>query len=256
MGKEHLYRSHRVLVRPVADLTVLVIPAAPRAAVRPHGACVDAARTERLDRCEVAAPTPHADRGQPDFVRVPRVPSPSRPDQVAPQHHTDPSVFSAHVCWAPALTDLTEDRGPPPSMTWTGVIRRPSESPRVPSPSWPQKSPPQHHTVLSLFRAQLCPYPALTWTTSSPAARADGAGANEGERRWTGAGRAAADLEHLQHILGRQRPWHHARRRLHQARLAVVWAALEAEDEDRPGLERRHGRRVAGALLRRGDGDT
>src|SRR5439155_794476 len=66
-----------------------------------------------------------------------RVPSPSFPSPLPPQHTTPPAVVSAHVCWNPAEIAVTPSARP---ETPTGVRRRR----RVPSPSCPSPLPPQH----------------------------------------------------------------------------------------------------------------
>jgi hypothetical protein len=43
--------------------------------------------------------------------------NPSCPSQFFPQHHRDPSCFTAQVCSAPAATDETLD-----DIIWIGVI--------------------------------------------------------------------------------------------------------------------------------------
>src|SRR6266487_4592687 len=95
------------------------------------------------------------------------VPSPSWPSMFQPQHHTVPSVFSAHVWPRPSETVAQSVVCP---LTWTGtglwVV--------VPSPSLPKPLSPQHHVVRSVLTPRACAQPAetvaqsvvcpLTWT--------------------------------------------------------------------------------------------
>src|SRR6266536_107850 len=76
------------------------------------------------------------------------VPSPSWPSMFQPQHHTVPSVFSAHVWPRPSVTVAQSVVCP---LSWTGT----GLSVVVPSPSWPELLTPQHHTVPPVFSAHV-----------------------------------------------------------------------------------------------------
>lgn len=73
------------------------------------------------------------------------VPSPNWPPELAPQHHSVPSVRVAHVCASPVTTRSHVA----PTPTWVGTSR----SVVSPRPSWPSRLRPQHHSVPSVRRA-------------------------------------------------------------------------------------------------------
>src|SRR6185369_12285994 len=86
----------------------------------------------------------------------PSVWSPSCPAASQPQHHIDPVLFTAQVWRLPAVIRTTPESLPLPYTTWTGFRRRWFEFPRVPSPSWPYESRPQHQADPVLLAAQVC----------------------------------------------------------------------------------------------------
>ena len=76
------------------------------------------------------------------------VPSPRTPYSLVPQHHTDPSRFSAQLCCLRTARSVVSVPSP---VTCTESIRLIV----VPSPSVPPSLAPQHHTVPSSLRAQV-----------------------------------------------------------------------------------------------------
>src|SRR5258706_283803 len=82
---------------------------------------------------------------------------PSCPESLFPQHQTDVSAATAHVCWPPAA--IATSFGAP--ITWTGA---PLLS-VVPSPSCPDVLRPQHHAVWSSRITQVCSSPAVSAPT-------------------------------------------------------------------------------------------
>src|ERR1700738_4730221 len=75
------------------------------------------------------------------------VPSPSCPELLSPQLHTEPLAVTARVWPVPAAAEIT----PVKPGTGAGVGRLVV----VPSPSWPAPFRPQDHTVPSAFTATL-----------------------------------------------------------------------------------------------------
>jgi hypothetical protein len=91
------------------------------------------------------------------------VPSPTAPVELAPQHHSVPSLFRAHVCAQPATIPVLFV---PAALTSTGDGF--GAGAVVPSPSWPESLRPQHHSVPSPLRAQVYDSPVATSTTLLP----------------------------------------------------------------------------------------
>src|SRR5438309_11915128 len=116
--------------RPVTELTALVqaqhmtAPALVSAQTWPSSTVIAVTPLER----------PETSTG---VWRSVRVPSPTSPRRLYPQHLTPPPLVSAQVSTSPAAIAVTPLASP---VTPTGVSR----SVRVPSPSWPQTLQPQH----------------------------------------------------------------------------------------------------------------
>src|SRR5437588_329975 len=85
--------------------------------------------------------------------RLVRVPSPSWPQPLSPQHLTPPALVTAQVCKPPTAMAETPLASP---ETSTGVERLVV----VPSPTCPQAFQPQHLTPPVLVIAQLWEEPA------------------------------------------------------------------------------------------------
>src|SRR5262244_2232620 len=86
--------------------------------------------------------------------------SPSCPPPFAPQQRTCPSPMRTQLCAVPAVIAaafVSAAADPGPLRTAAGSDR--FAPPRMPSPSWPELSVPQHATVESARRAHECPEP-------------------------------------------------------------------------------------------------
>src|SRR3989442_6966540 len=90
------------------------------------------------------------------------VPSPSCPNELAPQHATPPLTPTAHVWKPPALTAWS---APKAVDTWTGVALLVV----VPLPSWPWKSLPQQYASLPIVTPHVWLFPPLTVVKASGA---------------------------------------------------------------------------------------
>ena len=71
------------------------------------------------------------------------VPSPSWPESLAPQHHTSPTLVSAHVCVPPVDTEVTGASMP---TTASGLV---FAQLTIPNPNCPEPFDPQHATFPS-----------------------------------------------------------------------------------------------------------
>ena len=121
-----------------------------------------AAITASAERSVLPASVPATGTGR---SRVRASPTPSLPPALPPQATTVPSVRSARVWSAAALTEATSCRSEDPLMlsTGSGWVRV-----RVrPSPSWPTSLRPQASTVPSDRTATACRSPRATWATPS-----------------------------------------------------------------------------------------
>lgn len=96
-----------------------------------------------------------------------RLPLPSWPEPLAPQHATLPLVETAQACAKPAEIAVAVS---PETVTGS------DDDAVVPLPSWPEPLRPQQRTVASASNAQLASPPAATAVASTRPATVTGTG--------------------------------------------------------------------------------